>query len=334
VAVETRAPLVWLGMGLVDLLARAAGEGLQVALVTDTRSRLTEPVRDLLESLRGKWVVRSGDGELYDGLDGRLLDGLGAAFADGPWPGVAEAFLRPGPATCGQLAVSWSMRHKAELGTMLGGSVETALETLGLPGPSGWGPHEPATEPWDKAALTEFARARAPQPTRLTVVSPAPAVLTMTVQRTVHGVEESVTGLVGLGDSSDPASARRLVEAPKVLAALCEYEMPLFGFLLARSGAPDLTHAPRLPVAPMPVGMLIGPPGVRELGIDVDKAQTRFEALAAGRKRLPGLVFPLAPRSQSDVNRLADVLASFDPVKLRRVLGRTVDRVIGASGGL
>jgi len=279
-------------------------------------------MRDMLTTLGGRWVVR--DEEWCDGLTGarvNVADPLAGVDRSEPLP---SAFLTGGPTEELQLVVSWSMRIWTDERTQLGHSVETFLAGLDLGAPMGWGLGEPVTRPWSMAAVTEFARSRMPQPTCLVVVGAgARAVLTMTVQRTSHGVEEMCTGLVGLGGVDDPAAARRLAAVPQVLAAMCEGTMPLFGLVLARSGPSDLTCWPRLPGPPMPVAMLIGPPGVIELGVDVLAEADRWGAVVAGRKKFPALVYPLVASDGADPSRLSAILAGFDRDKLRAVFARS-----------
>ena len=91
-----------------------------------------------------------------------------------------------------------------------------------------------------------------------------------------------------------------------------------------------MTCWPRLPGAPMPVAMLIGPPGVKELAIDVNAAADRWGALVAGRGKLPALVYPLLGQDGADAGRLPAILAGFDPELLHAVFARST---VGFPGG-
>lgn len=330
VGMSTDSDLVWLSPARADLLLGAIHHGVAVILESGPRTRLTEPMREALTEAGGLWVVRSADGTRFDALTGRQLPRPGGpVVADGEDQARASAWLVGDSASLTvQLIISWSVRLKAEQDTLLGGSVETFLTALGLPLPIGWGPHEPVTEPWFRPALTGYVRDRMPQPSRVIVLGEGSSVaLTMTVQRTSHGVEEMVTGLVALESTTvaDDALTARLVAA---LKALADGTMPLFAFAMARMGRSDLTASAHIPGLPLPVAMLIGPPGVRQLGIDVPSQVQRWQAVAVGRARLPGLVYPLMPTSESDTHRLADILGDMDPALLASVLPSDI-RAVG-----
>jgi hypothetical protein len=69
------------------------------------------------------------------------------------------------------------------------------------------------------------------------------------------------------------------------------------------------------------VALLIGPPLVRKLGLDPTALRDQFGAIVAGRPRLPGLVFPLLPGPTIGPDRLAKIMATIGPAKLRTWLG-------------
>ncbi|MCL2490096.1 MAG: DUF6177 family protein [Propionibacteriaceae bacterium] len=322
----TSSPLVWLNRARMDLLLRAARHGDRLLIVSKPGSRLTEPMRDTLTTLGGHWLVQDPVRGLYDGLSGQVLASLGDALMPSDDFQVCESFMQPGRYDEMQFVVSWSIRHKAEAATVVGRSVEAFLEGLGLGAPQGWGLQEPVTEPWNAAELTRFARSRMPEPSRLVVTGGGDGprhVLTVMVQRTNHGVEELVTGLVGAGPVDSPAANERLAMIVPVLAGMCEGTMPLFGLVMARSGRADLSYEAVVPGAPMPVAMLIGPPGVRDLQVDIADAVDRWGVFVAGRPRLPALVYGLLPKDAGDATRLPDILAGFDQDRLQAVLGHS-----------
>jgi len=331
VATETGPGLVWASGARTDLLARAVRERSRVVMVSPVESRLTESMRDLLTSLGGLWVVRDHTGRLTETRTGRLIDDLEAALHPPDAAAVADWFVPSGPPQAVQLIVSWSIRHRAEAATVIGPSLDTFLAKLGLGPVTGWGVHEPVTEPWDPVAMTKYARERMPESTRITITGSGdhPVALTLLVQRTDHGVEELVTGIVGAGHWSDPAADARLEAVSAALAALCEAAMPLFGLVLARGGRADLATPPSLPHPAAPVAMLIGAPGVRQLEIDVPDLCGRFDAIQAGRPRLPAIVFPLLPTPARGAGRLREVLEAIGEEKVRAI----IDRPPPAGGG-
>jgi hypothetical protein len=325
VRTESRARIVHLSAGRLDLLGKVARAGGRTILVTDGLSRLTEPFRAQLEELGGRWVVRGLD-ELRNGLTGRRLDAFPDAIHVGPPEGVddvALAYLRTETPEVTQLVCSASVRHRAADETLLGGALEILAGAAGGVAPSGWGTHEPAGRPWDRAALTRFARERMPSTSRLVVTGSrdTPIAATVTVQRTDHGVEELVTGLVSLGPIDADATVDRVAALPDVLTRLAAAQLPLFALLLTRPGRADLLHTALLPAPPAPVAMLIGAPAVRELGLEPGRFVREFGAVVAGRPRIPALVFPFRGSPAQQIDAFGAVL---------RAIG--ADRVAAATG--
>lgn len=327
VRTETRAPVVNLSEGRLDLLAKVARAGGRVVLVSDGRSVLTEPMRHALQQVGGRWVVRGADGQLRDGRSGRRLDRFQDAVTAGPPRSpddVSLAHLDLRTPTATQLVVSASTRHQARAETLLGGTVERIVRHLDGDVPSGWGTHEPAARTWDRPAMTAHARSRMPRATTYVVTGSArlPLALDVTARRTDRGVEELVTGLVGIGGIDDDDVTRRLADVPRLLAGIAEVGMPLFGLVMARRGRADLTWPPVLESPPVPVALLIGPPGVRGLGLDVADLGRRFDAAVTGRPRTPGLVVPLGDGvDPAGIGRLAEVLDAVGGADVLRAAG-------------
>lgn len=314
IRVESRAGVVRLGRAQLDLLRTASTEGARPILVTDGLSVVTEAFRQALVDAGGAWVVRGDDG-LRNGLDGRRLEAFTDAVLLGPpttVEDVAVGHLRPEPATADQLVVSASVRHRASAETVLGTTTELLAVELAGAAPTGWGTHEPASRAWDRRAFTEAARERMPDPTRLLAVgSPAaPLAVTITAQRTEHGVEELTTGLLSVGAPGDAAASVRVAAVPQVLGRLAAAQLPLFALVLRRPGRADLAQAPRMALPPVPVAMLLGAPSVRQLGLDPGAMHDRFGAVVAGRPRIPALVLPFGRhRDRDPVEELAAVLS-------------------------
>jgi hypothetical protein len=310
---ESRAGIVRLGRAQADLLATAAAEGARPILVTDGLSVVTEAFRQALVEAGGAWVVRGDDG-LRNGLDGGRLEDFTDALRTGPPTSVADVavgYLRPWTPTADQLVVSVSVRHRAAAETVLGTTTELLATELAGAAPTGWGTHEPAGRAWDRRALTEAARARMPDPTRFLVVgsAEAPLALTVTAQRTEHGVEELTTGLLSVGSLGDPVADMRVAAVPQVLGRLAMTQLPLFALVLRRPGSADLAQGPRLALPPVPVAMLIGAPAVRQLELDVEGMRDRFGAVIAGRPRIPALVLPFGRHpDRNPVEQLAAVI--------------------------
>ncbi|WIB58754.1 DUF6177 family protein [Curtobacterium sp. MCLR17_007] len=290
---ETVLPVVALTPMRADLFLRAAADGRRVVVLTPDAARLTESFRQVLDGADGRWVVRAEDGALRDGMTGTALTRVADAFRT---PGSGDAvdprhLAVPVPDQV-QFVVSASIRHRADAGIRLGRAWET-FAALG-PGstPVGWGTHEPVEDAWDKDTLTAAARARMPHDARFSVIgSPdAPLAGSVTARRTDKGVEEVVTGLVGVGAPGTPGVRRAHDAATVLLADLCRTALPLVAMVFARVGSADLTVRPVLEQDPEPVAMLLGAPAVQGLGLDVDEMRERFGAERVGRPRVPSLV--------------------------------------------
>jgi len=252
-------------------------------------------------------------GPRRDGLPARRLAGVSdvlAAAPTGAEEDVAVRYPPPAPAETVQLIVSQSVRHKAVDTTVLGGTVEILTEELHGAAPAGWGTYEPALRPWDRGALTELVRGRAPQDTSLVLSGGPdhPVSGTLQLHRTAHGLEETTQLLLAVGAPGSD-TARRAIEAlPGAFATIAAHHMPLFGLVMARTGRRDLTIDSLLAPPPTALGMLIGPPGVRDLGLDVAALAERFDARVVGRPRIPGLYFPLGGLTDPGWGRLDAVV--------------------------
>lgn len=321
-ATETRTPVVFLSAGRVSLLAAAQAAGKRAVLVTDEVSVLTPALATVWREAGAGWVVRSRSG-LREGFTGRRLANVADLLTAAPVQQIDDVdlgFLRPTPADAVQVNVVVSLRHRPRTGTLLGGPVEALAELASGRPPRVWGPHEPAGQPWSRAQLTEFARSQMPGPI-LMLASGERFATTVQVQRTTSGLEEITEASLSLGvpttvDFAD--QRRRLVTW---LADLTATAMPLIGLLLARPGRADLMVPPVLTHPPTPLALLIGPPGVRAMDVDVDALVRRFGALRVGRPRIPGVLFSLGTLGEPGWDRLDEVLDAIGRDKLAEATG-------------
>ncbi|MEU4384965.1 DUF6177 family protein [Promicromonospora sp. NPDC023805] len=346
---ESRARVVGLSAARSDLIRRAAENDRRYLLVTDERSVLTPPMHDALLSSGGVWVVREGDGHgpKRDAVTGRrvadmadALNGAGRVEADNTSP----IFLRQVPdddtlpawaiddvrrlvdaPTTQQVIISMSVRHNARRTTVLGLTAELLLDALTGSGPSSWGTAEPALAPWDRAELTRYARGRAPDDTHLVVVAPH-AVGTVTVRRTADGLEETTQLTLGAGDPRSDAARSVLDGIPAAFTLVAQKVMALFGLALTRVGRADLNVPPIVEAPAVPLTMLVGPPGVRSLGLDLDAAAQQFGGTQVGRRRLPGVLLPLGTGDRVGWTRLTEVVEWIGPGRVREALTSEDDR--------
>jgi Family of unknown function (DUF6177) len=313
-------PVVPLSAWLADAIRLCAGSGRGLQVVTPPGARLTTPLRFALDGPDTRWVVRDGTGATcYDGLSGRRLHWDGDAFTPTPadpdaGPALAPEFVDRDPPdppghpsgrtfpTAGQLLLGVRLRHPATVTARLGGALEILCEALTGERPRGWGTAEPATEPWDRAGLTAFARRRAPAPTLLVVVGggACPAVGTTRVSRAASGVDETVTLVVGgAHPEALPAVAEELA-AREPLVSLLAQVCP---------GQADTTWVPRLSGLPVPVGMAVGPDEVARLGLDHALAAPVPVAHPLGDQHRPAVWFHLGDATTpAGWERLAAVL--------------------------
>ena len=341
VGTHTTAPVIWASQMRVSLIELALRQGRRVVVVSGPGSRMTEPMRDLLACAGGRWVVRADNNTLYDAWSGRQLTDVNAAFSNPYRMPFAEPWTRTSHPAVVQLVVSWSVRHAPDSDTMIGAFAETFLAAIGTGAPIGWGPCEPVSESWNPVAVTRFVHTRlaaedgiAPyQPEVRLVVTAAgehPAVLVMTVRKTRRGLEELVTGLIAAGPWQSPVSDARMNSVRTRLADLSD-SMPLFALVAAQGGPHDLTLPPHRSSRPLPLAMLIGPPGVYELQIDV-AFMRRLGAEQVGRRRQSGLLFPFSPAwAQSGQPgqraRPDQIVAAIGADGLRLMMGRAGDQL-------
>ncbi|MDC7121725.1 DUF6177 family protein [Cellulomonas fimi] len=323
---ETRAEVAYLSETRADLLVRARADGRRVALVSDEVTRLSYPMREALRDSGGAWVVRGIDGTLRDGSDGRRLSSVGEIATRGPITAaedVAVRFLRPVAPQSVQLVVSQAVRHRATVDTQLGGTAELFAEDLMGAAPSGWGAHEPAVVAWDRARLTELARNRMPEETTVVVAGTPerPLVGTIRTARTEHGLEETTQLVVGVGAPGSPQARAAIDALPGTFDRLATRSMPLFGLVMGRQGRRDLTFPSVLEAPPVPLAMLVGPPGVRDLGLPVDELVRTLGARVVGRPRVPGLYFPLGTLERDGWQAFDEVLRAIGHDRVREALG-------------
>lgn len=318
---ESRSRVIHLSQGRGDLFRQALAHELRVILVTDELSSITEPYRQAMSDCGGAWVVRSTDGTLRDGFDGVLLDSVDAVLEPHAAKDIGDIgvpFLRPQALDQLEIIATVSTRHKALASTLLGGALEALSEGLRGEAPSAWGTHEPANLDWDTAALTAWARSRMPDDALAVAVGPPqlPMIATIAAARTSHGLEETTRAFIGMGGPGSERLADLESALTRALLRLDGRGMPLIAFVLARPSSSSQLRASVLPVPAVPLALLIGPPGVKALGLDAERYVREFDAIVMGRPRIPGLLFRLGTLDGGGWERLEALLDSFDSVKL------------------
>lgn len=322
VITESRAPVIFVNPSRVNLLTTGARDGRRVVLVTDEYSKLTPLFAELWRDAGAYWIVKDAQGGMRDGFDGRRLERVEDAWSGAritSLDDVALNYLRAAGIDALEIFATVSMRLPARASTELGEALVQISEATIAAGPRGWGLGEPVGDPWDRGELTTYVRERMPADTAVCVGAPD---LTGSIQaaRTRHGIEEVTNVHVSLGEPSRQRLADVAERVDAALARLTESAMPLVAFVLARPARRDLLRTPFLPPPPAPLSLLVGPPGVRSLGLQPGVLTERFGARVVGRPRIPGLLFPLGLDGAVAWRRLDEILAAFGPA-LKEALG-------------
>jgi hypothetical protein len=321
VATETRADVVGLTAGMSDFLGRVASAGDRPLVVSGEFSRMTRPLAEVLSALQGHWVIRTAADGCYDAATGARLerpeDALGPRRSE-----VHPAFVRGALATRLQVVTTVSTRHRVSRPVRLGGVLEAASEAFTSGPPAAWGPTEPLVAPWDRDELTEFSRRRMPVDSRWAAVAPGehPLIGTIHVARTSEGIEETTHVWADVAGPGDDRAGSIGGEARALLARAGGIGMPLLGVSLAAIGVPDLSRRPIATPRPEPLALLIGPPGVRALGLEPARWASEFGAAVVGSPRLPGVLVSLGTAAGGGWARLSEVLGSLDADRVAQLL--------------
>jgi Family of unknown function (DUF6177) len=322
--------VIGLNGGRISLLGLAAEHHVRAVLITDGGSALTPAFAEVWREAGAAWVVRSENG-LREGFSGRRLAEIAEVFRGAP-PGdideIDPGFLEPAPATAVRVLALVSLRHRAQPTTVLGEPASRLAEVLTRHPPSVWGAWEPAGNRWDRTELTAFVRQQMPGP--VVVVGSGPrSTATITVQRTDRGVEEVSQIHAELGSPEPGRFDSIRLQILTYLSDLAAAAMPLVGLVLARPGPPDLLVRSQIMVPPTPLALLIGPPGVRGLKLDISALIERFGALAVGRPQIPGLLFQLHGSPPDPWSRLDEIVTAIGRDRLSEVLGLTPQLITG-----
>lgn len=262
-------PVVAFTPWLADVLHACADDGRGLQVVTTEDARITMPLRLMLTGPDSRWVVRdSGSGDYFDGLSGARLqyaDGLYGP-ADDSDETLAPVFGLADPPTSTQLTLTFRVTNPATRQTVLGGAPEQMARALSGEPPQAWGTAEPMGEPWRPVDFTALCRERMPEPTWLFARGGGgrPVIVSERVSRSEAGVEEWGTLVVGFAADDPPP----LEDLPNLVAAISAQYHVVSMFVQLRPGGADLHSPARWEGLPMPVGMVVGPDGVGNVGLD------------------------------------------------------------------
>lgn len=326
VMTELDSDVVALTQGLSDLLGRTASEGRRPILVSGEYSRMTEPLAEALSAVQGHWVARTRSDGFFDTHSGARLDRPEDVLGVPTRPaaeGMHPAFLRATIASRLQLVTTVSTRHRVSRPVRLGGVLDAVAEaTVGAP-PEHWGALEPLLARWDRDDLTERSRRRMPVDSRWVAASSGdhPLIATVQVARTAEGLEETTRVVADVAGADDPHAADIAGRARRALAGASTIGMPLIGIALASLGSPDLARRTSASPPSQPLALLVGPPGIRALGVDARAWTAQAGGTIVGSPRLPGVLIPLGSIDGGGWERLDAVLAPLDRERVWRLLG-------------
>jgi len=321
---ETRTPVIALTTAMSDWVHKTASQGLQPIVVSGEHSRMTQPLAQVLSAVQGHWVVRTRDDGFYDARSGARLSAPAEVLAAGaPTPEtVHPLFLRAQVASALQVVATVSTRHRVTRPVRLGGVAEAAVALFTDAEPAAWGAVEPVLAPWDRDDLTERSRRRIPLDSHWVAVGGGERAVVATVQaaRTDEGLEETTRVWAAVPGIGRDAGTAATAEARELLARAATIGLPLIGLAFAAIGAPDLARRATATPHPEPLALLIGPAGVRALGIDAKRWIDDVGGTIVGSPRLPGVLLPLGSVDGGGWTRLNDVLATLDPARLADLL--------------
>ena len=280
---ETDAAVVELSSERSGLLLEAARAGVVAVVLTRPDARLTTALVTTLRRTSATWVVRDGDRYRAAGSDVVADDVATAMLARQ----VSRRSAAPAAGEVPWTEVLVSVHHPATTAASIGRTAEVLLAGLAGVAPTAWGAVEPATLPWSVAAVTAFARERAPRPTRLVAVAEVDggtAAVQVRVERSATGITEETRLTLPTADAGRVAPT---------LVELARRQRVLLGTAWRTSGHADATVAARQLPLPVPLGAVVGAAAVRDLGVDPATLPEGVELV--GPVRVPSLVLDFAP---------------------------------------
>ncbi|MFF3686219.1 DUF6177 family protein [Streptomyces sp. NPDC002187] len=289
-------PVVAMTSWLSDILSVCTEADKVLHIVTPPHTRLTLPTRTALGGVPHRWVVQDDECGYYDGLSGAVLRWQGGTFApvrtDAGPAAVAASFTRDTGVDERQLILTFSTRHIPDENLVLGQALEIAWRTLTGSPPAGWSTAEPINLPWSTRQLTDLARKRAPWPTWLLAVGSQdrPAIASLRVNRTEHGVEEEITFTTGYGPGEQPP----LDVIEPLAESLATHHGMTSMITSLRVAARDLAVPPHLVAPPVPVAFTLGPQNVNDVGHDrAARPPLNLCPVPFGPGNRPGMHYPL-----------------------------------------
>lgn len=258
-------------------------------LLTDEGARVSALATLAMRRFGGLWAVRTSDG-VFDALGGhriRSFKGLwDESFCD---DAVLPAMSNPTHDGSGVLMFDVFVHQRAVEETRIGHLAESLFDRLGGGTPQRWDRFEPLLSPWDVERVTSLARLGMPQSDVMRVRSDTGGFGEITVARTERGILEQAKGGVLIGEY-DNNIAPYIARAGDALAHIADRFHPTIGFVsYAHTDAAGAQEARSRPPE-VPLAVVIGPRGVRDLGVDFDEVKRKHDVVRLGRARVPSLL--------------------------------------------
>lgn len=285
------------------------------AIIIPETSHVT-PAFDRLTDATGTPVFIEDGGGYREFRSGMRAPNLAQFFEGAPRSQftVSQQFLRPAPepALVPTLMLSASIYHPARRTTKLGRVTEIITETL-LPAPSttlSWGRYEPVGAPWDRNKLTALARELMPEVHFNLAAHSDLGTLsgTTTVARTSNGLEEYVEVSVAIPDL---ALSQQIDVVNRLLDTIAEQTKPQFVLAVRIQTLADTSLPTSVRQPPVPLAVLIGAAGIRQLGVDVRDVARQHAGRTYGSGRRQGLIVPVET-PQADWSALSSLVATLD----------------------
>lgn len=276
-------------------------------LVTEEAATLSPHLVKALADGGGSWAFRAHGG-YYDASSGYRI----GSFPE-LWRGPSSfddrhrAYGSPSARSEGVFLFEVYASERAVSETRVGALAEHVIAGLGgRRAVDRWDSEEPLTRTWSVDAVTAVVRSEMPASGRYLLGTPDHAWANMAVARTRRGLLEHATGGVPAGPYASPHGIEHGVNpslhpaVTETLTGLVDQFRPNVAMVSYGEYA-RTDHGVVRRVGTMrpdvPLAVLIGPRGVRDLRLDVDDLRSRHDVTVLGPGRVPSLLVRMSGRS-------------------------------------
>ncbi len=265
-------------------------DGLRPVLVTDSDAELSPLVATAMARSAGFWAVLDASGGVFNALTGYQISGFHELWAQPDTSRTQLPALRqtsPEPLAALQFETFAFQRARAQ--TLTGELGTHMVSQLGGQGFDVWDRYEPLMQPWNVAAVTEFARRGMPDSQAAHARALDGSYASMQVTRTRRGLLEEAKGAVPLsaypGDTSEVMAA-----ASAALTSAAQQFLLTVGFVSLSETGPNGTQTATAKRPEVPLAVALGPKTLHDLDVDVESITRQYDATVIGRRRVASLV--------------------------------------------